>query len=312
MSSTLPVWGRSGKVDRLVSSIDDVAAMVLCAGLGTRLRPLTLELPKPLLPVGDRALLAHIVEELVAAGFGRMTINTHHLAEEFPRVLGQLPIEATAIHESEIRGTAGGVAGAGLGAERVLVWNGDIFVRPPIAELCDRARTTPMVMCVSPRAVGEGTVGLDGDRVVRLRGERFGTERSGGDFVGVCALGAEALDALPEFGCLIADLALPKLREGRDFVRTVETHGAWSDIGTPAAYLELNLAWLDEGHRTSFVATDARVEAGIDISGSIVGAGARVEGSGVLARSVVWPGATARAPGRDLIVTPKIAIELTR
>src|SRR5688572_24464404 len=91
---------------------EPLTAMVLCAGLGTRLRPLTDELPKPLVPVGDRSLLAHIARVLAGAGFERLVINTHHLPELFPAAIRELSIEAHLIHEPVILGTAGGVAGA--------------------------------------------------------------------------------------------------------------------------------------------------------------------------------------------------------
>ena len=59
------------------------SAMILAAGLGTRLRPLTDELPKPLLWLGDRPLVAHIAEQLVAGGVRRVALNKSHLAERF-------------------------------------------------------------------------------------------------------------------------------------------------------------------------------------------------------------------------------------
>ena len=64
-------------------------AMVLCAGLGTRLRPLTDELPKPLVPVGDKPLLARIADSLRSAGIDGFVVNTHHLSHEF-RVLSEV------------------------------------------------------------------------------------------------------------------------------------------------------------------------------------------------------------------------------
>jgi mannose-1-phosphate guanylyltransferase len=293
-----------------VSALGDTTAIVLCAGLGTRLRPLTLELPKPLLPVGDRQLLAHIADVLLAAGFSRMCVNTHHLPERFPNVIRQLPIEVNVVHEPEIRGTAGGVAGFRVTTNHALVWNGDIYCRPPIQRLLAFAGRAPMVLAVRPTALGEGTVGLDGTRVVRLRGERFGTETRSADYIGVSLLGRAALDALPETGCLFQDVALPALRRGDRFLETVETEEPWSDIGTPAAYLELNLAWLR--NRSAFVGQGASVDADVELRGSVVGAGARVTGSGALERVVVWPNASARAPLSDAVVTPRAVVPITR
>jgi NDP-sugar pyrophosphorylase family protein len=241
-----------------------------------------------------------------------MAINTHHLPDRFASVLPRLPIEVRVVHEAHIRGTAGGVRGLGLTTSRGLVWNGDIYARPPITALLERAREVPMVLAVQRRPVGEGTVGLNGTRLVRLRGERFGTETSGGDYVGVLALGKRALEALPEVGCLFDDLALPALRTGSPFVETVDTDQPWSDIGTPRAYLELNLAWLAEQELDSWIAPDARVSTRVEAHACIVGRNAVVEGSGALERVVIWPNAVARAPLSDAIVTQNAIVAVTR
>src|SRR5262245_37568354 len=106
------------------------SAMILAAGLGTRLRPLTDELPKPLVPVGDRPALAHIADQLARAGIHEAVLNTHHLAEAFSAErLAGLPIRISMIHEPRILGTGGGIANAAraLGEGEVVVWNGDIL-----------------------------------------------------------------------------------------------------------------------------------------------------------------------------------------
>jgi mannose-1-phosphate guanylyltransferase len=101
---------------------------VLCAGLGTRLRPLTDELPKPLVPVGDRSILEHALARLSRAGFAQVVINVHHLAELFGRAIHGSGTRVRVVVEPDIKGTAGGVAGARahLHSDPVLVWNGDI------------------------------------------------------------------------------------------------------------------------------------------------------------------------------------------
>src|SRR5690349_18302270 len=152
------------------------SAMVLCAGFGTRLRPLTDELPKPLVPVGDRTILEHALTNLREAGVDQLVINVHHLAEQFARVLASSDPNVRMVVESEIRGTAGGVAGARahLSSAPVLVWNGDILVAPPIDQLLVRCEPQSFCLGVAPRPLGEGTIGLDAEgNVVRLRGERF-------------------------------------------------------------------------------------------------------------------------------------------
>jgi mannose-1-phosphate guanylyltransferase len=287
-------------------------AMVLCAGLGTRLRPLTDELPKPLVPVGDRSILAHTLAALERAGLRRAVINTHHLPQAFSGIINQFELEIDVVHEPEIRGTAGGVAGARslLGPAPVVVWNGDILAEPPLAALLGWGGDG-LCLAVAPRAAGAGSVGLGADgSVARLRGERFGPELSGGDYVGVAALGARCLATLPELGCLIGDWALPELRAGGR-IATVPHPGAWTDAGDLAAYVAANLGWL--AARPAWVGKGARVEAGVELSQSLIGEGARVTGAGKLERVVVWPGAQARAPLKNAVITTSgRVVEVTR
>ena len=282
------------------------AAIILCAGFGTRLRPLTDELPKPLVPVGDRSILQHALASLVAAGVTDPIINVHHLPQQFARTLAGLALDVRVVVEAEIRGTAGGVAGARahLSSAPVLVWNGDILVAPPIDQLVSACEPHSFCLGVAPRPLGEGTVGLDIEgNVVRLRGERFGEEVRGGDYVGVLTLGAKMLESLPERGCLFGDAALPLLRAGGR-VRSVPVTTPWTDAGDARSLLSANLEWLRTRGIESFEAAGSAVARGVDLREALVGAGARVEGRGRLERCVVCPGATARAPLRDAIVAP--------
>ncbi len=288
------------------------SAIVLSAGFGTRLRPLTDELPKPLVPVGDRPLLAHIAHVLGQAGIANLVVNTHHRGELFSRYLESLGTKVDVVHEPEIRGTAGGVAGARAlfqGSE-VLVWNGDILTRPPVSELLARATAGGLVLAVAPRPNGSGSVGLDGSgRVVRLRGERFGEEVNGGDYIGVAGLGARALALLPDRGCLIGDVALPLLRAGGS-IETVLHSSAWSDIGDLEGYWRANLEWLEQRGAENWFGERATVD-GARVTGSVIGARARIQGSGAVTRCVVWPDATAVAPLSDAIVTPRGVVRVT-
>ena len=280
--------------------------MVLAAGLGTRLRPLSDALPKPLVPIGDRPALLHVLERLRAGGVTRAVMNTFHLPDAFARLEG-VPLRLEVVREATLLGTAGGVANAALqlGDGAVLVWNADILADLDVGALLaahDRAGGAA-TLAVAPRPVGEGTVGLGaGAEVVRLRGERFGDEVQGGDFLGVHVLGAGLRPQLPAVGCLVGDVYLPLLRAGGR-LQAHATHAAWDDVGSVASYLAANVRWLRGRGAASFVGAGAEVASGIQLQDSVIGAGARVEGEGTLRRVVVWPGARARAPLSDSVVT---------
>jgi mannose-1-phosphate guanylyltransferase len=282
------------------------SAIVLSAGFGTRLRPLTDELPKPLVLVGDRSILEHAVTCLAAAGFDRVVLNLHHLVSVFQPYIAGLALPAQVVQEHEIMGTAGGVAGARryLQSGPVLVWNGDILADPPVEALLAKAGNEHFCFGVAPRPLGAGTVGLDREgNVVRLRGERFGEETQSGDYVGVLALGAAVLAALPERGCLFGDAALPLLRAGGT-VRSVPVTTPWTEAGDARALLVANLAWLSVRELAFFAAPGTEISGAVSLQASVIGAGARVLGQGALERCVVCPGATAVAPLADAIVAP--------
>lgn len=283
-------------------------AMVLCAGFGSRLRPLTDEVPKPLLPLGDRSFLAHAWAVLEGAGLGpELVLNVHYLGERFQNHVEELGVKAHVVNEPVLRGTAGGIAGARthLGPCPVVVMLGDTLLSRIPPDFAAAANGGELVLAVAPQPRGAGNVGVGaGGAIVRLRAEQFGEELSGGVYVGLLALGETALAQLPEQGCYIGDYALPELRRGG----TVKSYAFTDDFVLPGddlpGYLRGNLRWLEARGARSFVAPGARVTPGVALERSIVGRGAAVEGRGLLEQVVVLPGARVKAPLRDAIVAP--------
>lgn len=261
--------------------------MVLSAGHGTRLRPLSSFLAKPMVPLGDRPAIAHIVERVRACVPARIVVNVHYRPDDvrvWASAEGVLVSE-----EEELLGTAGGVEHANhlLGDADVLVWNGDI-----VSDLDSRAlvrahetRRADATLAVRSRPRGEGNVGMNADgRIVRLRAESFGEEVSGGDFVGVHVVGHALRTALPKEGCLVGDVYIPLLAGGGTLAAFV-VDGEFHDIGTIASYLAANRAWLRSRDHEAWTADGALVRA--EVRGSIIGARARVEAPAT--NSVVWP-----------------------
>lgn len=282
-------------------------AMILAAGLGTRLRPLTFELPKPLLWVGDKPAVAHIAAHLVDAGLSEIVLNAHHLPEAFsPEVLAQIPGRIEVIYEPDILGTAGGIQNAAplLGGGDVLIWNGDILAPLDVRALF-AAHRGEVTVAACPCPSGKGTLGLDeAGRVVRLRGERFGQERFEADFLGISVLGERFRETLPAPGCLVGDGFLPWLRGGGE-VRAFVSDLTWDDIGSLESYLAANAKWLERSGKPFFVGEGALIEPGVDIAGSVIGARAKVRGQGWITGCVVWPGAEAKAPLDRAVVTAR-------
>jgi NDP-sugar pyrophosphorylase family protein len=287
------------------------SVMVLAAGLGSRLQPLTEERPKALVPVGDRPLLCRLAERLSAAGYRSALINTHHRAADFRNVLSDLPIYFEESFEPEILGTAGGIANARSRLSTpLLIHNADIDCQLDFGNLAQRVASGGLCLVCVPRAKGEGVVGVDqSGAVVRLRGETFGVEQQGADYIGVAALGADCLAALPERGCLIGDYCLPRLRAGGR-IEVLSRAVQWNDIGSLASYVEANLQWLSSwqqsqraGTEQSFLGADASVAEQVRLTSCLVGSWAQIRGAGRVERCVIWPDAVVTAPLRDAVVT---------
>lgn len=277
-------------------------AMILCAGLGARLRPLSEWLAKPMVPIGDAPAVEHVARRLHAAGIDRIVVNVHYRAGDVRAWAEERGVVVS--EEVELLGTAGGVGRAAslLGEGDVLVWNGDILCELDAGALrsAHERGGAEATLAVVPRPAGEGNVGIGEDgRVVRLRRHTVGREIRGGDFVGVQVLGHAIRRRLPERGCLVGDVHIPAL-EGGARIAAHEVTCSFVDVGSVAAYVAANRAWLSARRLSSWQAPDALVHA--SIAGSIVGAGSRIEADAI--NCVVWPGARVVDRVESAVVTP--------
>lgn len=287
------------------------AAMILAAGLGTRLRPLTDEVAKPMVPVGDRPAIAHVLARLRLFAPRVVVANVHHRPEDLAAWAEGEGIAVS--HEPTLLGTAGGLAKAAgaLGSGSVLVWNGDILstLDPRRVTEHHAARDAEATLAFVPAAAGEGNIGLDRNgRVVRLRSVAFaalGDEVTGGHFIGIHVVGPHLRAGLPREGCLVGDVYLPALANGARLDGIAVTD-PFRDVGDVASYVAANRAWLAERGATWWSSPDADV-GDVSIEGSIIGAGAVVRAA--CTRSIVWPGARVDAPTDRAIVTPHRRVE---
>ncbi len=283
-------------------------ALVLAAGRGERLRPLTDELPKPLLPVAGRPLAAWTLERLRAAGVEAAALNLHHRGEAiratFGASFGGLPLVYS--EEPELLGTGGALpplADFFAPADVVLLVNGDTLCRWPLARLLARHRrarrqgavaTLLFHRTVDPLPFGGG-VALEGERVLAFRRDAlaWGAARVRRVFAGAAALAPELLADLPAGRSdIVAALYEPLLARGQE-IAAVETARAWHDLGTPERYLEGALARALDGlpARGARALPGADVEPTARLARSVVEAGAKVAAGARLERALVLPGA---------------------
>lgn len=308
----------------------ELAALLLAAGRGERLRPLTLELPKPLLPVAGRPLAARSLDALVAAGCGRIAVNLHHRGAAIREALGAswrgVPI--TYSDESrELLGTGGALVPLAdflAGARALVLVNGDSLCRWPLDRLLARhARGDAAATLLFARRADPGSfhggVAIDRGRVVAFRrgGAAWEVAPTHRVFAGAAILDPARVSRLPAGPSdIVSALYEPLLAEGAT-IAAVETARAWHDLGTPARYLEGALAAAREGlapresriDRAATLDPTARVrrsmiEARVGIAERavlercLVLADARIGAGARLERAIVGPGVEVPAGAR--------------
>jgi len=153
-----------------------LTAVVMAGGYGNRLCPLTKELPKPMLPIGDRPLIEHIVEQLRDAGIQKVTITTHYLPEKIKGHFGNgeaFGVEIDYLDEGSPLGTAGALAFMKNHDEPLLVINGDILTRVDFRAMLAYHREHEADITMGVRKVDlqvpYGVLDCEGSRVSHLR-----------------------------------------------------------------------------------------------------------------------------------------------
>ncbi|MFZ5587640.1 MAG: sugar phosphate nucleotidyltransferase [Thermodesulfobacteriota bacterium] len=291
-------------------------AMVLAAGLGTRLAPLTLRRPKCLMPVMNTPLLGWWLMRLAAWGVGRAVVNTHHLAGMIRAWLAANPtagIEVVESHEPVILGTGGGLVAARetLGPGPFLLVNADVLAAAdlrPLAEALSAAGAAAVLGLVDDARFNSVAVDAQG-RVLGFRGRTLAAPPAAWrTYAGLAAIAPALLDHLPPTGqSSLVDGLDAAIAAGRP-VLGLELTGFWDDLGTPQRLLLL--------HRQLVHAPPAGLEAlaapGAVVlgPGAVVEPGARIEGFCVLGErarvadgawvkdSLLLPGAAATAGAR--------------
>lgn len=283
-------------------------AIILAGGFGTRLRPLTLDTPKPLLPVGNRPFLETQFYRLKQAKVKRVVLSVFHQAAVMRRAVAKLQrfgIKVRVVEEPRPLGTAGAIAYSWPDKSRpCLVLNGDVlsdFQVLPLAQqhLQSGAGATLWVIEVAETSAF-GVIETSPDGAISRFVEKPKPGESDSKLInaGLYALSPQVLKMIPSGRPVsIERETFPELlKQGVGIrVHAAETQPYWNDIGTPPAYLRANLDVL-QGRlklgplwkslkggaviaRGCKIAKDASVEGSVLLQGCKVGPGAKVEGA---------------------------------
>jgi mannose-1-phosphate guanylyltransferase len=276
-----------------------VDAVVLVGGEGTRLRPLTVERPKPVLPLLGRPLLAYVLERLAEAGVTRVIFGCGYLPDPIQACFGEraLGLALEYVVEPRPLGTAGGIRHAARGrvSETFLALNGDILADAPLAELvaAHRARSAVATIALTPVA-DPSRYGLvrsePGGRVLGFL-EKPEPEQIDTNLInaGAYVLEPNVLDLIDDGHPVSIEREIFPSLVGAGLFALAQA-GYWSDVGTPESYIAAHhdllagrirselpglmpeARWIDEG---ATVSRDAVVETPCHIAdGAVVAAGA--------------------------------------
>jgi NDP-sugar pyrophosphorylase family protein len=236
--------------------------MILAAGLGTRLRPLTLERPKAAVPVANLPAAAWAARALAGASVRDVAVNLHHLPGRVREAMGdgsKLGIDIVYSPEPDrILGTGGGMRRAleMLGHGPLVAVNGDVVSDVDVSALIETHERAgaPVTLALVPRPDHDryGTVTALGGLVTSIVGRRARTRPDPSPdevpmvFSGIHVMEPEAQRLLPASGCVVRETFFAMLEKGLPIAAHVH-EGFWSDIGTPAEYLRCN--WRGSPHR---------------------------------------------------------------
>jgi NDP-sugar pyrophosphorylase family protein len=289
-------------------------AFLLAAGFGTRLQPLSLSRPKPLMPMCGIPMLDHALAHVRAHGHTEVLVNAHHLWEQVAAWAEQRGV-GLQVELPEILGTGGGLRAAiDRMADSFVIVNADILSDVDLTALQASMPDDGAAMALRPDPDWEsiGPVLRDASGTVVRISTVVPSEagKPGTHFTGVHAMSRSSVMRVPDTGlqCVVRTAYKELVPAGA--VGSIVHTGAWVDVGTPEAYLQANLDVLHgrvrapvdpwavgtRGPGDSWVGQGAVMEG--ELTGCVVGAGSTIPAGARLKDCVIWDGCV--APAEDL------------
>ena len=288
-------------------------AMILAAGYGTRLWPLTIDRAKPAIPFMNRPLVGYVAAYLAGYGFRDVVVNLHHRPESVREALGDgsdFGVRLHYVEEPEILGTGGAIdnARALLDADSTgafVVVNGKLATDIDLSAALETHRReralATLVLQPNPARERYSVVRTEGGLVTGFGGNPD-PDDEGGDaplmFTGIQVLDRRVFDFIPRgeggqsiFSHTVTDVYLPAMKRGERVAAHV-AEGYWYELSTVRRYLDTNIALLKMSEGRGDVVKDetATVEDGASVGESVLWEGAHVEAGARVRRSVLGAG----------------------
>ncbi len=271
--------------------------MILAAGYGTRLRPLTYHIPKPMVPVCNRPLIGYAVEAFIRYGVSEIIVNLHHLPEQIEQFLTRTYGDKVRFQfslEKDILGTGGGlrkVQSLLENEEDFFLVNGDTIQFPPYEKLHEARKASnalaALTMRKPPQTDRFTSVWFD-NGVVTGFGSGLGEALM---FSGSHAISSRIFSYLPEkeFSGIVNEVYMPLIANKKETIAAIIDDAPWFDIGTPQRYIRAARGILEmtvAGKIPLFAGSRILRDSVVDntstvfgsVSGSSIGAGSSVRG----------------------------------
>jgi mannose-1-phosphate guanylyltransferase len=281
-------------------------AFVLGAGLGTRLRPLTENVPKPFIPIVQKALITFALDHLIEAGVERFVINTHRLPESFEHFFLENSYAGHSVqlvNEPILLDTGGGLKNVQslLGTQPFIVYSGDVLTDvdlEPLIEEHFRLLNDVTLGLRRDTGLGAGVVARNG-RIIAISSDSNPADNF--DYANVSVWNSEIFRRIPSnqkisFIPIIAEW----IEQGGRIGGVLLDDGKWFNISSRIEYLEVHRAILRERWEPHYVKTpdwsapvaaSAHVDPSAEVRGcSVVGANCQVGAGAVLEDTILWPG----------------------
>ncbi|MFC5050936.1 sugar phosphate nucleotidyltransferase [Rubritalea spongiae] len=272
-------------------------AFILGAGLGTRLRPLTESVPKPLIPFKHEPFAHHVLRHCQSAGIDSFAINTHYQAACWEQSFPNKKFEKSFIelfHEPVLLETGGGIKNieSWIGSDPILVYNGDILTDLDLGALIETHKNSNNTATLALFSEGPmRNVAVEEDKIIDMR-HSLGIHPGTHQFTGIYIIEPEILDLIPaneKISIVPAFLELAK--QGR-LGAHIADGASWQDLGTREEYVSAhfnNINGTPKIHPTAKVAADCHIE------DSFIGPDSVIEAGSHLRNTIVWPGARVAA-----------------
>jgi mannose-1-phosphate guanylyltransferase len=279
-------------------------AFVLAAGLGTRLRPLTDDLPKPLIPIFQKQLITFALDHLLSEGVDKFVINTHRHPELFQRFLDESDYaghSVALIHEPKLLETGGGIKNAEryLDSDQFITYSGDILTDINLQPLIEEHFRRKNDVTLALRETGLASdVALRDYRVVDVA-NRYGAAGNL-DFANIAVWNSAVFERiLPQKKISFIPIIADWIGQGGRIGGLVMNDGQWFNIGSRTQYLDVHRTILREAWKPHYIQTrgwpqriakSAIIDPSAQLRGySVVGEHCRVGAHAILEDTILWP-----------------------